>query len=123
MRAAGKQGLSVIIAPSGADRDQELSLLRGPRTHMSDGILFSALALGEADAHLLTDVSDPMVLLGERIFHGPKDHVTMRNSEGAHAATTHLLSLGRRADSRLRVRSAPTVRVGGSASHWLPSRP
>ena len=96
MRAAGKQGLSVIIAPSGADRDQELSLLRGPRTHMSDGILFSALALGEADAHLLTDVSTPMVLLGERIFHGPKDHVTMRNSEGAHAATTHLLSLGRR---------------------------
>jgi DNA-binding LacI/PurR family transcriptional regulator len=37
-----------------------------------------------------------MVLLGERIFHGPTDHVTMRNTEGAKAATEHLISLGRR---------------------------
>jgi DNA-binding LacI/PurR family transcriptional regulator len=96
MRAAGKRGLSVVIAPSGGDREQELSLLRGPRTHMSDGILFSVLGLAEADAHLLADVSIPTVLLGERIFHGPRDHVTMRNTEGAQAATAHLLSLGRR---------------------------
>jgi DNA-binding LacI/PurR family transcriptional regulator len=36
------------------------------------------------------------VLLGERILHGPKDHVTMRNTEGVKAATQHLLDQGRR---------------------------
>jgi DNA-binding LacI/PurR family transcriptional regulator len=35
-------------------------------------------------------------MLGERIFNGPNDHVTMRNIEGAQAATEHLLSLGLR---------------------------
>ncbi|WP_394771017.1 LacI family DNA-binding transcriptional regulator [Lacisediminihabitans sp.] len=96
MRAAATKNLSVIIEQSGDDRETELALLRGPRMQMVDGILYSVLALGEDDAHLLDDIRTPMVLLGERIFHGPTDHVTMRNTEGARAATEHLLSLGRR---------------------------
>lgn len=96
MRAAEKQKLSVIIEQSGADRDRELSLLTGARTRMVDGILYSALVLGEEDKHVLDSVELPMVLLGERIFHGPTDHVTMRNTEGARAATEHLVSIGRR---------------------------
>lgn len=96
MRAAAAKGLSVIIEQSGNDRETELGLLRGPRMQMVDGILYSVLALGEDDAHLLADIRTPMVLLGERIFHGPTDHVTMRNTEGAKAATEHLISLGRR---------------------------
>lgn len=96
MRAADAQGLSVIIAQSGADRKREIDLLRGPRAQMVDGILFSALALGEQDNDLLAKVATPMVLLGERIFTGPTDHVTMRNSEGVRAATQHLLDQGRR---------------------------
>jgi len=96
MRAAATKNLSVIIEQSGDDRETELALLRGPRMQMVDGILYSVLALGEDDAHLLDGIRTPMVLLGERIFHGPTDHVTMRNTEGARAATEHLLSLGRR---------------------------
>lgn len=96
VRAAETQDLSVIIAQSGADRERELSLLRGPRMQMVDGILFSALALSEDDNEILAGISKPMVLLGERILHGPKDHVTMRNVEGAQAATEHLLAQGRR---------------------------
>jgi Transcriptional regulators len=96
MRAAAEQNLSVIIDQSGGDRERELGLLRGPRMQMVDGILYSVLALGEDDAHLLDDVPRPTVLLGERIFHGPTDHVTMRNAEGSKAATQHLLSIGRR---------------------------
>jgi DNA-binding LacI/PurR family transcriptional regulator len=96
MRAAEDKGLSVIIEQSNGDRDRELSLLTGPRTSMIDGILYSVLGLGEDDAHLLERIQTPMVLLGERIFHGPTDHVTMRNTESTKAATEYLLSLGRK---------------------------
>jgi DNA-binding LacI/PurR family transcriptional regulator len=96
MRAADAQGLSVIIEQSGADREREIGLLGGERKQKVDGILYSALALGDDDAHILNDVTTPLVLLGERIFHGPTDHVTMRNTEGARAATEHLIELGRR---------------------------
>jgi DNA-binding LacI/PurR family transcriptional regulator len=112
MKAADKQGLSVIIAQSGAEAERELSLLRGPRMQIVDGILFSALALGEEDGHLLADISTPMVVLGERILHGPKDHVTMRNIEGSKAATEHLLRLGRR---RVLAFGSDPGQVSGSA--------
>ncbi|RYZ30469.1 MAG: LacI family transcriptional regulator, partial [Propionibacteriaceae bacterium] len=96
VRAAEAQGLSVMIAQSNGNRERELSLLTGPRMQMVDGILFSALGLSAADNDLLARIKTPMVLLGERILDGPKDHVTMRNVEGAQAATEHLLSIGRR---------------------------
>lgn len=96
MEAADAHSLSVIIAQSGGTRRRELELLRGPRAQMVDGILFSPLALGEEDNALLSKVTTPMVLLGERILEGPKDLVTMRNVEGTRAATRHLLDQGRR---------------------------
>ncbi|KQP56549.1 LacI family DNA-binding transcriptional regulator [Agreia sp. Leaf283] len=95
MRAAQAKGLSVIIEQMPGGKKEELEILRGPRMQLVDGILYSVLALGEEDAHEL-DSRMPMVLLGDRIFHGPKDHVTMQNTAGAKAATEHLLSLGRR---------------------------
>lgn len=112
MNAAAAQGLSVVIEQFENDRERELSLLRGPRALMVDGILYSVLALGEDDAHLLAEVKTPMVLLGERIFNGPTDHVTMQNSQGVKAATEHLLSLGRR---RVVVLGAHRGEVIGSA--------
>jgi len=96
MRAAEARGLSVIIEQAGYDRDRELLLLRGPRTQLVDGILYSALALGVDDVSLLDSASTPVVLLGERIFNGPTDHVTMQNVEGVQAATEHLVRQGRR---------------------------
>jgi DNA-binding LacI/PurR family transcriptional regulator len=96
MRAASEQSLSVIIEQSSGDRDRELDLVRGARMQAVDGILYSVLGLGEDDAHLLEGVTTPMVLLGERIFHGPADHVTMQNVEGARAATEHLIAQGRK---------------------------
>ncbi|CAA9325021.1 MAG: Transcriptional regulator, LacI family [uncultured Friedmanniella sp.] len=96
VRAADARGLSVVIAQSGGERERELDLLRGTGARMVDGILFSALALGEQDHDLLAAVRTPLVLLGERVLQGPTDHVTMRNTEGARAATEHLLAQGRR---------------------------
>jgi len=96
MRAAAEQSLSVIIEQSRGDRDRELDLVHGARMQAVDGILYSVLGLGEDDAHLLDDVVTPLVLLGERIFHGPADHVTMQNTEASYAATKHLIDRGRR---------------------------
>ncbi|WP_349899630.1 LacI family DNA-binding transcriptional regulator [Parafrigoribacterium soli] len=112
MRAAGREGLSVIIEQSDGDRERELQLLHGARAQAVDGILYSVLGLGDDDAHLLDDVVTPMVLLGERMFHGPADHVTMRNAEGSKAATQHLLAQGRR---RLVALGAHRGEVIGSA--------
>lgn len=92
---AESHGLVVIIERTGADRDRELAVLTSPRMRMTDGVIFSPLGMGQDDAALL-EVDFPLVLLGERIFGGPVDHVTMRNVEAARAATEFLLAAGRR---------------------------
>lgn len=94
MRAAAAHDLFVLIQQTGGDRDRELEILRGPRMRMVDGILYSVLALGQEDAALV-DIPIPMVLLGERIFNGPTDHVTMQNVEASQAATEHMAAVGR----------------------------
>lgn len=95
MRAAAEQNLAVFIQQIGGARDAEIEALRGQRMTSVDGILYSVLALGEDDVALL-DIPTPLVLLGERIFNAPNDHVTMANIEAGEAATEHLISIGRR---------------------------
>ena len=111
MTAASKRGQAVIIEQSGGERDRELEILHGPRMRMVDGILYSVLGLEQEDAGLI-DIPTPIVLLGERIFNGPADHVTMQNIEGTQAATEHLLELGR---TRLLAFGAHRGEVIGSA--------
>ena len=95
IRAAEKSGLGVVVEQTNGDRETELRVLSRARTHYTDGILLSPVGMGQADASLL-DVPFPLVLLGERIFGGPVDHVTMHNVSSASAAVEHLLSIGRR---------------------------
>lgn len=95
IRAADSHGLTVLIEQTSGRRDRELAVLAGARRTLTDGVLFSPLALGPPDREAFT-VDFPLVLLGERIFGAPADHVTMNNVAGARAATEHLLSLGRR---------------------------
>ncbi|PVE97962.1 LacI family DNA-binding transcriptional regulator [Microbacterium sp. TPD7012] len=96
MRAARERGFSVLIEQFDLDRESELAALRNAHLRGLDGILHSVLTLEPGDAALLERVPVPLVLLGERIFDSSRDHVTMRNTEGAQAATAHLLDLGRR---------------------------
>lgn len=111
IRAAEARGLVVLIEQTSGERDRELEVLKSPRLRMSDGLIFSPLGLGEEDASLVT-AEVPIVLLGERIFSGNCDHVTMQNIEGARAATEHLLDTGRR---RIAVVGAHEGEVIGSA--------
>ena len=93
--SAERRGLSVIMGQAGADRAHETAILANG-LRQTDGMLFSPEHLGTEDRGLLDDVEYPLVLLGERIFGGPNDHVTMHNVEGARAAVEHLVGLGRR---------------------------
>jgi DNA-binding LacI/PurR family transcriptional regulator len=112
IRAADAAGLTVLIEQTNADRDRELEVLRGQRRHLTDGLIFSPLALGQQDLDLL-QVGYPMVLLGERIFGGPADHVTMANVEAARTATEHLIGMGRRRIALVGAHAGETV---GSAA-------
>jgi DNA-binding LacI/PurR family transcriptional regulator len=111
IQAAERRGLVVLIEQTNGDRERELQVLTSPRLKLTDGLLFSPLGMSNDDAKLL-DVRYPLVLLGERIFNGPTDHVTMRNIEAAAAATEHLINRGRR---RIAVVGAHENEVIGSA--------
>jgi DNA-binding LacI/PurR family transcriptional regulator len=93
--AAEKRGLGVVIDQTNEKREHELDVIAGRRLRLTDGIVFSPVHIGEPDAELL-NVPFPLVLLGESIFGGPTDHVTMHNVSSAKAAVEHLLGIGRR---------------------------
>ena len=107
IQAGEERGVTVLIEQTGAERDRELEVLHGARRRMTDGLIFSPLALGEDDRAELS-VDYPLVLLGERIFHGPTDHVTMAN-EGAGTRRPRTCGTGPPPDRR--ARDAP----GGAA--------
>jgi DNA-binding LacI/PurR family transcriptional regulator len=95
IRAAERQKVAVVVDQTGGTREGELEALSGRRLRLTDGLLFSPETLGQEDVGAL-EVSFPLVLLGERIFNGPTDHVTMHNVGAARAATEHLIGIGRR---------------------------
>ncbi|MBN9176588.1 MAG: LacI family DNA-binding transcriptional regulator [Microbacterium sp.] len=110
IEAAERAGVVVLVEQTGGHRDRELALLRSPRRKLTDGLLFSPLGMTADDVGALR-TPYPMVVLGERIFGGPADHVTMRNVAAARAATQHLIDLGRR---RIAVIGAHAGDVDGS---------
>ncbi|WP_295122246.1 LacI family DNA-binding transcriptional regulator [uncultured Leifsonia sp.] len=112
LEASRRLGFVTLIEQTGGDREAELELLRGPRLSMLDGLLFSPLGMSMDDVDAL-NVDYPLVLLGERIFGGPTDHVVMQNVEGGYAATEHLIESGRR---RIAVIGAHVAERVGSAS-------
>lgn len=90
---AASLGFRVAVQQTGATREQEIAALVESRKRMYDGLILSTVALGPDDADLLK-VDYPVVILGERIFAGPADHVAMPNVEGMQAATQHLIDSG-----------------------------
>ncbi len=95
VNAAEERGWTVLIDQTGGAAEREQVVVAGIRDHLVDGVIFSPLALAGAD---LSDGAGhtPMVLLGERIHHGPADHVMIDNVAAAHDATMHLIGQGRR---------------------------
>ncbi|MFJ9870723.1 LacI family DNA-binding transcriptional regulator [Streptomyces sp. NPDC101165] len=90
---AARHGLRVSIEQTGARRENELAALSQSRNRLYDGLILATVGMGPADVGSLR-VDDPVVILGERIFGGPVDHVAMPNVEAAPAATRHLIERG-----------------------------
>ncbi|MFI9832735.1 LacI family DNA-binding transcriptional regulator [Streptomyces sp. NPDC051913] len=90
--AAERRGLRVSIEQT-ASRENELDALSLSRNHQYDGLILSAAGMSQTDAERLR-VENPVVVLGDRIFGGPVDHVAMPNLEAARAATCHLVERG-----------------------------
>lgn len=112
LEASRRLGFVTLIEQTGGDREAELELLRGSRLSMLDGLMFSPLGMSMDDVDAL-NVDYPLVLLGERIFGGPTDHVVMQNVEGGYAATEHLIASGR---TRIAALGAHVAERVGSAS-------
>ncbi|KQR24163.1 LacI family transcriptional regulator [Agreia sp. Leaf335] len=115
IRAAARRGLRVVIEQTNGDRELEIEALSGGELRFIDGLLFSPAQLGQKDVDLLA-TRGPVVLLGERIFGGPTDHVTMHNSSSSRAAVEHLLSLGR---TRIALIGAPVESEDNASSASL----
>jgi DNA-binding LacI/PurR family transcriptional regulator len=91
--AAARHNLRVVIEQTGRSRENELAALALSRNRLYDGLILSTVGLGPADIELLK-VDYPVVILGERIFKGPVDHVAMPNVDGSRAAVAHLIAMG-----------------------------
>jgi len=88
------RGYTVLLDYTNWDREQELLVATGMRPHLIDGLILDAQCLTIAD--LTASPRLPIVLLGERIYDGPYDHVVVDNVAAARLATEHLIALGRR---------------------------
>ncbi|MGC4803896.1 LacI family DNA-binding transcriptional regulator [Micromonospora sp. DT233] len=91
---AAELGWTVLIDQTGGGPEQERVAAAGIADHLIDGLIFSPLALTAEDLTGLDGT--PMVLLGERVDHGPADHVAIDNVAAAREVTAHLIGLGRR---------------------------
>ncbi|HEV7186079.1 MAG TPA: LacI family DNA-binding transcriptional regulator [Leifsonia sp.] len=114
---AANHNLRVAIEQTGASRENEIDALALSRNRMYDGLILSTVGLSASDADILR-VDYPVVILGERIFSGPVDHVAMSNVDGAHAAISHLIDQGCRRiatidDHRQDEVSVSTLRFAG----------
>jgi DNA-binding LacI/PurR family transcriptional regulator len=108
--AAARHNLRVVIEQTGRSRANELAALALSRNRLYDGLILSTVGLGPADTELLK-VDYPVVILGERIFEGPVDHIAMPNVEGSRAAVTHLIANGARRIAMLDGRDSDEIDV------------
>jgi len=109
--AAAAHGYTVLLDHTGGDRASELLAINGLRPHLIDGVLLSPLAL-EMDDLRPDVVATPLVLLGERLFGAPYDHVAPDNVAAARVATTHLIALGRRRIAAIGVQDTDSGATG-----------
>ncbi|MFC6599043.1 LacI family DNA-binding transcriptional regulator [Kitasatospora paranensis] len=93
--AAARHDYTVLVDHTAGRREREIHVSQGFSSHVIDGLILSPIHLETED---LTgrDETVPLVLLGEREYEAPYDHIAIDNVAAAREAVRHLLSLGHR---------------------------
>jgi DNA-binding LacI/PurR family transcriptional regulator len=95
IKAAEEIGWTVLIDQTDGLAEREQLVLDGGFGRLIDGLIFSPITVGADDLERRRDTT-PLVLLGERVYDGPADHVSIDNVAAARVAVEHLIGLGRR---------------------------
>ncbi|QIP82969.1 LacI family transcriptional regulator [Streptomyces sp. Tu 2975] len=93
--AAARHDYTVLVDHTAGLREKELLVSQGFRAHVIDGLILSPIHLETEDLTARTD-SAPLVLLGEREYEAPYDHIAIDNVAAARDAVRHLIDLGHR---------------------------
>lgn len=93
IQRAALRGLDVVVEQTGSRREAEMAAIQKARLRSYDGLLLHASQLANEDATLLRG-DYPIVVLGERAYAQPVDHVVMGNREGGRLAAHHLVARG-----------------------------
>ncbi|TDC81782.1 LacI family transcriptional regulator [Micromonospora sp. KC606] len=91
--AARQAGYTLLIDETGGDPDVELSAAEGLYDPLIEGVIMSPLTLDQRQLGRRSR-SIPLVLLGERDYSGPCDHVMFDNIEASYQITGHLVEQG-----------------------------
>ncbi|MEU9157024.1 LacI family DNA-binding transcriptional regulator [Streptomyces sp. NPDC048417] len=102
--AAAEHEFTVLLDHTRGEREQEILVSQGFRGGVIDGLILSPLTLEAEDLQGRSgDV--PLVLLGEREYGLPFDHIAIDNVAAARCAVRHLLGRGRTRIAYLGVRT------------------
>ncbi|WP_338702731.1 LacI family DNA-binding transcriptional regulator [Streptomyces sp. Q6] len=92
--AAAEHDFTVLLDHTRGEREQEVLVSQGFRARVIDGLILSPLELEAADLRGRED-DVPLVLLGEREYDLPYDHIAIDNVAASRTAVRHLLGRGR----------------------------
>lgn len=92
---AAEHDYTVLLDHTQGSRERELLVTHGFRARVIDGLILNPLELEAEDLASRTDEA-PLVLIGERRYDLPYDHIAIDNIAAARTAVRHLLDLGRR---------------------------
>lgn len=93
--AAARHDYTVLVDHTAGLREKELLVCQGFRSHVIDGLILSPIHLETEDLMARTETA-PLVLLGEREYEAPYDHIAIDNVAAAREAVAHLVALGHR---------------------------
>lgn len=92
---AAEHEYTVLLDHTQGRREREILVAQGFRSRVIDGLILNPLEL-EAEDLAARAEDAPLVLIGERSYDLPYEHIAIDNISAARAAVRHLLELGRR---------------------------
>lgn len=105
--AAAEHDYTVLLDHTRGEREQEILVSQGFRGRVIDGLILSPIEL-EAEDLRSRSHDAPLVLLGEREYDLPYDHIAIDNVAASRRAVRHLIGLGR---TRIAYLGARTDRI------------